>query len=98
MAIISQISAPEPALPARPCLPSTTPTLSLLPALLRAHSKSPAQVVQGDVMREVTLKAIPKKVKGNEIVCSGMRVLRPPDHPNIVRPVSLHYPLHPMSS
>ena len=84
----SQRSAPEPALPARPCLPSTTSTLSLLPALLRAHSKSPAQVAQGDVTREVTLKAIPKKAKGNEIVCSEMRVLRAPDHPSIVRPVS----------
>jgi len=46
------------------------------------------QPVPGDVTREVTLKAIPKKkVKGNEeSVWSEMRVLQGLDHPNIVRP------------
>ena len=70
---------------ASPQLPGLFPCYPLSFAPTR---KPPTQVAQGDVMREVTLKAIPKKVKGNKIVCSGMRVLRAPDHPNTVRPVS----------
>ena len=41
-------------------------------------------------MRDVALKAIPKKVKGNEeSVWSEMQVLQGLDHPNVVRSVFL---------